>query len=390
MKKTSFAKVLLALCLSLTCLGCSFAEAVPGETPATAASASITPACTITPTLEYFETATPPPATATATEQQITYGAWVPYWDYAAAIDEVDQLGQNLDSVVCFAAIFNAQDKLFLLPEMQEALACLNILYSSKHTIYLSVVNDIELEEEVYDNKSADLLWRLLGTDTAIDTHIENLMAMLHQTGSTGLEIDYEAIQSDVALWQRFALFVGLLYERTQAEGYPLRVILSWDSARYAIFPEGPQYSIMCYNLYGSHSGPGPKADSSFLHDVFSINRALPGRPALAFATGGFDWGDDGSVVSLTQSDAVDIRKTNGISPESIYRDEESAVLNFSYYDEDALRHEVWYADGETLAYWRSLALDAGYTAFDLFRLGGNVSGDLAEFFELTSVSLVG
>ncbi len=390
MKKNSFVKVLIAFCLLLACLGCSSAEAVPGDAQAEAAAASITPACTPTPTLEYMETATPPPATATATEQEITYGAWVPYWDYAAAIDEVDRLGQNLDSVVCFAAIFNTQDKLFLLPEMQEALTCLNILYSSEHTIYLSVVNDIELEEEVYDNKSADLLWRLFATDETIDTHIEDLMAMLYQTGATGLEIDYEAIQSNVMLWQRFVAFIERLYARTQAEGYPLRVILSWDSARYAIFPEGPQYSIMCYNLYGSHSGPGPKADISFLQKVFSINLALPGQPALAFATGGFDWGDDDSVVSLTQSDAVDIQKENGISADSIYRDEDSAVLNFSYYDEDDLFHEVWYADGETLAFWRSLALDAGYTSFDLFRLGGNVSGDLAEFFELTSVSLVG
>jgi hypothetical protein len=143
----------------------------------------------------------------------------------------------------------------------------------------------------------------------------------------------------------------------------------------------------MCYNLYGTHSGPGPKADRNFLQSVFAVNRALPGQPSIAFATGGFDWGEDGTVVSLTQSDAVAIQEGNGISTERISRDSESAVLYFSYYDLAGLSHEVWYADGETLAFWRSLALDAGYISFDLFRLGGNALTDLTVFFELSSVT---
>jgi hypothetical protein len=207
----------------------------------------------------------------------------------------------------------------------------------------------------------------------------------LHATGAGGLEIDYEAIQSDVALWQRFVIFIEQLYTRTQSEGYPLRVVLGWNSAKYVTFPDGPQYSIMCYNLYGTHSGPGPKADRNFLQDVFTANDVLPGQPSLAFATGGFDWGDDGSVVSLTQSDAIALREKYGVSAEDISRDCDSAVLNFYYFDEEGSLHEVWYADGDTLAFWRSLALDAGYASFDLFRLGGNSSADLSKFLELSS-----
>jgi len=387
MKKASLGKILLACSLLISCLGCSFIEATPGDAQANDGAAAL-PTSTPVFISEYLETATPVPATPDATsEQQIVYGAWVPYWDYADAINEVDELGDRLSDVVCFAAIFDAQDKPFLLPDMEEALLCLNILYSEDHTIYLSVVNDIEIDDSVYENKSAELLWRLLGSDEAIDAHIEDLMTMLRESGAEGLEIDYEAIQSDVDLWQRFVLFVERLYAQTQSEGYPLRVVLSWDAAKYATFPDGPQYSIMCYNLYGTHSGPGPKADRSFLQKVFSVNRALPGRPVLAFATGGFDWCDDGSVVSLTQSAAVTLQIDNGISADSVFRDNDSAVLYFTYYDEAGLLHEVWYADDETLAFWRSLALDAGYTNFDLFRLGGNSSVGLTEFFDLSSVS---
>ncbi|MEA5046983.1 MAG: hypothetical protein VB034_00095 [Eubacteriales bacterium] len=317
----------------------------------------------------------------TASGRQSGYGAWVPYWDYASAIDELDEVGKNLSDVICFAAIFNASDQVFLLPDTQEAQTCLNILYSEEHTIYLSVVNDVEKEESVYENKSTDLLWRLLGSDTSIDAHIEDLMTVLHASKAEGLEIDYEAIRSDTGLCTQFALFIERLYQRTSAEGIPLRVVLSWDSALYATFPEGPQYSIMCYNLYGPHSGPGPKADRSFLSKVFSVNHALPGRPAIAFATGGFDWSDDGSVVSLTQSAAVALQSMYAVPSDSVLRDEESQALSFHYIDELGLSHEVWYSDGTTLSYWRSLASNAGYVNFDLFRLGGNSLSDLTAFF---------
>ena len=37
-------------------------------------------------------------------------------------------------------------------------------------------------------------------------------------------------------------------------------------------------------------------------------------------------------------------------------------------------------ADGETLAFWRDILRDMGYTHFDLFRLGGNDPDSLAVF----------
>ncbi len=371
MKKVCPVLALAVCCFMGACIACA-----PSETPS---AVSESPGATALDSVSYPDDVSSP--TPAVSGRQSGYGAWVPYWDYADAIDELDKVGGGLSDVICFAAIFNSSDEVFLLPEVQEAQTCLNILYAEDHTIYLSVVNDIEEEDSVYVNKSTDLLWRLLCSDTAMDAHIEDLMTVLHETGAEGLEIDYEAIRSDTSLCEQFALFIERLYSRTQSEGVPLRVVLSWDSALYATFPEGPQYSIMCYNLYGLHSGPGPKANRSFLAKVFSVNRALPGQPAIALSTGGFDWCDDGSVASLTQSAAVALQSIFGVPAGGVLRDEESQALSFTYTDDQGLSHEVWYADGTTLSFWRSLALDAGYVNFDLFRLGGNSASDLAAFF---------
>ena len=371
MKKIRSIVALAVYCFLSGCIAC---------VPFTISSVSAEPSGTAVPDSELSseDYTTPSPAVS---ERQLRYGAWVPYWDYADAIDELDNVDSSLDDVICFAAIFDSYDDVFLLPEAQEAQTCLNILYSDEHTIYLSVVNDIEMGDSVYENKSTDLLWRLLGTDTAIKAHIEDLMKVFHESKADGLEIDYEAIRSDTGLCTRFALFVERLVQRTSSEGIPLRVVLSWDSALYATFSDGPQYSNMCYNLYGTHSGPGPKADSSFLETVFSINHALPGQPAIAFATGGFDWSSDGSIVPITQSEAVALQSAFCVPVDSITRDEASQSLFFLYTDGQGMTHEVWYADGTTLSFWRSLALKAGYVNFDLFRLGGNSLPGLTSFF---------
>ncbi len=178
---------------------------------------------------------------------------------------------------------------------------------------------------------------------------------------------------SKIHLW--IALFIERLYQRTSAEGIPLRVVLSRDSALYATLPEGPQYSIMCCNFYG------PRANRNFLAKVFSVNRALPGRLAIALATDGFDWSDDCSVATLAQSAAFALQDTYAVPSDIVLCSEESQALSFHYLDEQGLSHEVSYSDGTTLSYWRSLASNAGYVNFDLFRLGGNPLFDPAAFF---------
>lgn len=371
MKKNRSILAFAVCCYMGGCIACA---------PSITSSVSSTPYGTATPiSALYTENYTSPSPAVSSSPSR--YGAWVPYWDYANAIDELDKIGSNLNDVICFAAIFNSSDEVFLLPEAQEALTCLNILYSDEYDIYLSVVNDIETDDTIYENKSTDLLWRLLGTEVAIEEHIEDLIKVLHESKADGLEIDYEAIRSDTGLCTRFSLFIERLLQRTSSEGIPLRVVLSWDSALYTTFPDGPQYSIMCYNLYGLHSGPGPKADLIFLDKVFSINHALPGQPVIAFSTGGFDWSDDGTIVSITQSTASALQNTYNIPAGSIMRDETSKSLYFHYTDDLGLSHEVWYADFTTLSFWRSIALNAGYVNFDLFRLGGNSMSDLASFF---------
>jgi hypothetical protein len=123
----------------------------------------------------------------------------------------------------------------------------------------------------------------------------------------------------------------------------------------------------MCYNLYGYHSGPGPKADLAFLKKTCELYMNAPFTVRMAFATGGFDW-YDGTIDALTQEHAQ--KKLHAVQFEPS-RDEESGALT-AIYKQDGKEHTMWYADAKTLCVWQDVCTSYGFTFFDLFRLGGN------------------
>lgn len=304
------------------------------------------------------------------TTEPISFTAWLPYWDAENALAEAERLETQLETAVVFAAIFDAEDHPLMLPETERLLQSLQ--RSRDSGVLLSIVNDVQTAPGIYDNKSPDLLRRLLGDNESVERHIDQLLALVEHYGLSGLEIDYEAIRKDEVLWERFAVFVQELYNRFSERGLTLRVVLSWDAPKYIALPEGPEYTVMCYNLYGSHSEPGPKADVAFLEEICRLYAPYAAHTHMAFATGGFDWGDE-KTEALTQIQAQKRLRQYGVEPE---RDEDSGALFGTYAGADGL-HTVWYADGSTLALWRQTVQKWGFEKFDLFRLGGNDWKDL-------------
>lgn len=292
-----------------------------------------------------------------------TLGAWLPYWDASAAINEAQTL--PLDRAMAFAALFDADGRPILPPEAEELLWDMQVAFAGTDAqVYLSVVNDQQTRSGTV-GKSNALLHRLLGSDKAMEQHIDDLIMLVDSARVDALEIDYENLGDDEPLWQRFTLFIERLYAQLQRDGIALRVVLPWDAPRYAALPQGPEYTVMCYNLYGAHSGPGPKADIAFLAEIAALYADAPRPLRIAFATGGYDWSANG-VESITQQEAERRLALLAMAPT---RDAASGALTASY-TLDGVSHTLWYADGETLRLWQECM--AAFDGFDLFRLGGN------------------
>ena len=273
---------------------------------------------------------------------------WSVYWDCAGNLDILKNQAEQVDAMSLFAAYF--QDGELVIPAETERMKDkIRRKDSLKETpVYLSVVNDVKTGDKT-TQKDTEILWERLGTDEAARAHAEELVKLARENGYDGIEIDYEKIRSDLDLWQTFLGFEKHLLSLAEAENLKVRIILEPGTpAEQLEFPEGAEYVVMCYNLYGGGTEPGPKADDAFLKKITETFRTLP-NVSYALADGGYIW-EDGSTkaAQCRGAEAEALAERYGSTPE---RDQDSGALTFSY-RENGTEKTVWYADGETLAHW--------------------------------------
>lgn len=293
--------------------------------------------------------------------------AWAAYWDADGAMEEIAGFGDRLESLEYFAAYFDAQNELFIPDEI--AALREQVKQHDKGTFswpgYLTFVNDKLLAGGGSSLKDTGLLYTLLEEPGARKVHIQDILALTENGGYDGVEIDYEAIRGDRVLWGHFLDFITELSTEAARRGLLLRVVLEPGIPYEALsFPKGPEYVIMCYNLHGPGSEPGPKADDTFLLELIKKTADLPGKRNFAIATGGFDWaGTEAMALSYKEADAL-ARQENAMQQ----RDAGSQAVTFSY-NRDDRAHQVWYADSITLEHWENLIRGAGDFGISVWRL---------------------
>lgn len=307
--------------------------------------------------------------------------AWVASWDYQSGLNEARTISSQLTSVSYFGAALDKQGHVVVLGEAKDLAQASLPRYRMVITRYLSVVND------VYENpaepqsqtklKDTDILEDLLATPESRQAHIQDLFQTMKTYGYTGLEIDYERVWRNPLVAFRYVKFIQELAQAAEKENIPLRIILEPSvPANHLVFPAGPEYVIMCYNLYGTHTKEaGPKADKEFIDTVLSRMDRLPRPHSIAFATGGCVWESGKPVRFVTEKEARQLQAKTGAKA---VRDENSGALSFtSQKGQETLT--CWYADAQTLNQWKHQALEHGTDGISLWRLGDNFH--IAEYY---------
>lgn len=295
--------------------------------------------------------------------------AWVAYWDLDYSEEDLKNL-ENLDTICHFASYYDVDKEVFI-PEatMQFYEKTKNDPALADKETYLTVVNDLLLEKGS-SLKDTDLLYYLLEDEDSRKAHAKKLLELAKNNGFDGLEIDYEAIKKDMKLWEYFIAFEKELYTMSREMDLKLRILLEPNVPIENIsFIEGPEYVMMCYNLYGYGTAPGPKADYDFLVKMADKMSKLPGVVNFALANGGFDFNKDGSVTQITTRQAKELFNSYVTDGSSLIRDEASGALYFKAVEDDGNEHEIWYADEETIAAWQQWLRECGYDRFTIWRL---------------------
>lgn len=304
-----------------------------------------------------------------ATERELELSTWITDWQWKSAIKDFRSVTNGFTSVQVFAAYFDSTDHLFFTAENVEAVPkVIEIANESrKVNVDLTLVNDRFVKDGSAVQKDSALITRLMATPESRRAHINDIVNTVTQYDFYGVEIDYEKIKEED--WENVCAFYKELFQRLKSIGKPLRIVLEPRTPIEKLdLPIGPAYVMMAYNLYGTHSGPGPKADFLFIDKMAEKMDQLPGEHFIAFATGGFDWPESGKIIALTEQEAVKLSKRSLQSPK---RDEASGVLYFDYLDDGNAMHTVWYADATTLSQWIDRSKKAGYFKIALWRMGG-------------------
>lgn len=310
------------------------------------------------------------------TETIKTYSAWVPYWDWENGVKESRSGDVQFDSIVAFAMHFDGDYKLEL-PQGISERDFDKLVRSQTGTVYLSIVNDRIRKNNKSSFKDVNLLRRILENDSSMDAHIEEILTLSTKMGFDGIEIDYENIWRDINVIAAFPHFVKKLYQAAETRGIKIRIVLEPKSMSIAgALPEGPEYVVMFYNLYGTHSGPGPKANKVFIEKLLRQVITIKGTKNAAFATGGFVWPGKGRIRALSEGEAVELARRMRVE---VKRDTGSQCLYYQY-KEKGIENSVWYADAVTLKYWVDIASDHGISHFSFWRLGNNFT--LSEVLE--------
>ncbi|WP_122630405.1 glycosyl hydrolase family 18 protein [Lucifera butyrica] len=295
---------------------------------------------------------------------------WLVYWDLEAGENDLRKIGNELDKLSYFGAYFDKNDHVFIPKELGDKREELR-RKKERYETYLTFVNDKENPDGTSVLKDTDVLRRLFSNDASMEKHIDEILKLTLQGGYDGIEIDYERIWQNKKIGQSFVRFIEKLYGKALQHHLKLRVVLEPSTPFSAAgLPRGPEYVVMFYNLYGLHSGPGPKANKEFILKTLTQMEALPGEKSAAFATGGCEWSSNGEKRLLTEVEAKKLATTYGAKAS---RDEASQCLVFHYKDALGISHQVWYADAKTLKFWMSIAAGRGVNNISLWCLGGNV-----------------
>ncbi len=308
-----------------------------------------------------------------------TLTAWLVDWDAGSGRDEAMALGSVLASTQIFAAYFDENDNPYIPEKYREWLRDNREELFRNSDFHLTIVNDIVPASGESAEKDPDLLSRLLATPEARERHRHALVDLAESVGCAGLDIDYERIKSED--WPAFLDFAAGLDRDLSSRGLALRVVLEPKKLYLETpLPKGPEYVLMAYNLFGGHSGPGPKADPEFIFRLREWCENGGNTMRLALSAGGFVWRENGKTRSVTENQAAELALQNDVK---MRRDPISLYLNYSYQDENGETFTVWYADGVTFRNLIQAGRAADFTDFALWRLGGNARETIAVLGEM-------
>jgi hypothetical protein len=289
--------------------------------------------------------------------------AWLVYFDAERGLVELRDHGELFDRVSLFAYELDPEGNILPAPGLPGLVARFHTLARERgFEPWITAVNDVRYGADSAVAKDSTVVHNLLVDRERRSAHVHQLAERVSADGFVGLHLDYEQVpESDST---QFRAFIQELRAALEPRAIGLEVVL--EPTRGPM-PESSKarVTVMGYDLFGGHSGPGPRSTPQFVSGLSTRARFdADSAAALAIAVGGFVWDSGGEVSSIDWSDAQQLadeatsRRRGGLDGVPSARFDDGS--------------ELFFEDAESLAgKWRA-ARASGFRRLAIWRLGGN------------------
>ncbi|MCL6523469.1 MAG: glycosyltransferase [Thermoflavifilum sp.] len=218
-----------------------------------------------------------------------------------------------------------------------------------------------------FDGKSVHRLLHQAGLRKRI---IHQLKQLLIQNHFAGVNIDFENLieNNNDAL----VAFQRQLYDSLHPAGLLVTIDVppfneDYDYGRLA---EVSDYLVvMAYDEHNDQSMPGPISDQHWIEGALdAIGNQVPSEKIiLGLASYGYDWPEQSQAANLTYQEALSLAKEHHAQ---IQFDNDSYNLHYSYFDDDSVKHDVYFTDAATNFNTMRFAAEDDLAGVCFWRLG--------------------
>ena len=238
------------------------------------------------------------------------------------------------------------------------------------------------LTNNVGDAFHGDAVHRILTTTSKRERLINDLIQLLKKNKFAGVNIDFEDLIETTD--EPLIRFQKELYEKLHAQHLlvtqdviPFNEDYNYDAlAKYNDF-----LFVMAYDEFSEGTKPGPIAEQKWIEAAIDdATKKLPSNKIiLGLGAYGYDWPKNSKASPVTYQQALTTAKE---SEGQIDFDNDTYNLHYTYYDDNDVEHDVYFADAATAFNTMRFATESELAGTAVWRLGSEDSR-LWDFYNL-------
>ncbi|HWJ29862.1 MAG TPA: polysaccharide deacetylase family protein, partial [Flavisolibacter sp.] len=232
-------------------------------------------------------------------------------------------------------------------------------------------VNIMPILSNVYKEKfMGDAVHRIINNTAKRERLINDVINVLQKNHFIGVNVDFEELQESSD--EQLINFQRELYQKLHAKGFLVTqdIVPFNNDYNYEQLAKYNDYVfVMAYDEFSEDTKPGPIAEQKWVEAA--IDEAAKKIPAnkliLSVGAYGYDWPENDQASNLTYQQAlITARELNA----TIDYDNDSYNLNYSYVDDDNIKHTVYFTDAATAFNSVRFATEYNLAGVALWRLG--------------------